>query len=229
MRLILTSSVLHVVRLSVASMALMAFDVELPDQAPIPAWREEALHSESDGPIPSPEKACRKNLRDLGVAFTAVPPLKGANGCAVPFPLKVTTLAPDIDLQPPAVINCRTARAAARLFQNAGMAAAERHFDARISAVNQASGYVCRRINGSKNISQHAFGNALDVAAIVLTEGRTVNIQKHDAGSAEAKFQKEIRNAACGIFTTVLGPGTNADHGDHFHFDMKRRRSPYCR
>ena len=29
-----------------------------------------------------------------------------------------------------------------------------------------------------------------------------------------------LRTTACGYFTTVLGPGSDAAHAEHFHFDL---------
>jgi hypothetical protein len=34
-----------------------------------------------------------------------------------------------------------------------------------------------------------------------------------------------VRKAACGPFRTVLGPGADADHSLHFHFDLEPRKS----
>ena len=36
---------------------------------------------------------------------------------------------------------------------------------------------------------------------------------------------------ACSYFTTVLGPGYDRAHKDHFHFDLMERRNGYkaCR
>jgi hypothetical protein len=47
---------------------------------------------------------------------------------------------------------------------------------------------------------------------------------KADAPEAEAKFLDALRKAACGPFKTVLGPGSDADHALHFHFDLAPRR-----
>lgn len=45
----------------------------------------------------------------------------------------------------------------------------------------------------------------------------------------ELTFLRAVHAGACGIFTTVLGPETNAAHHDHMHFDLKpRRASAYC-
>lgn len=42
-------------------------------------------------------------------------------------------------------------------------------------------------------------------------------------------FVRRIHKAACGTFSTVLGPEANDAHKDHFHLDMKKRRhSSFC-
>ena len=43
----------------------------------------------------------------------------------------------------------------------------------------------------------------------------------HDPQKA---FLKSIRDDACGIFGTVLGPGADEAHKSHLHLDMKERR-----
>jgi len=41
---------------------------------------------------------------------------------------------------------------------------------------------------------------------------------------------KAMHRAACGIFGTTLGPGSDRYHENHFHYDTARHRSgPYCR
>lgn len=43
------------------------------------------------------------------------------------------------------------------------------------------------------------------------------------------QFLREIHEAACGTFGTVLGPEANEAHRDHFHLDMaKRRYKSFC-
>ena len=56
---------------------------------------------------------------------------------------------------------------------------------------------------------------------------KPVEIGRTPEGSAEAKFEAEIRKGACDYFTTVLGPGSNAAHATHFHLDMQFRRGGY--
>ena len=99
--------------------------------------------------------------------------------------------------------------------------------------MRHASAYVCRMRASGEKISEHARGNALDISAFVLADGRIVEVREHDETREpeEKRFLRTIRKAACGPFKTVLGPGTDADHATHFHFDLAERRSgsTYCR
>ncbi|HET6390837.1 extensin family protein [Hyphomicrobium sp.] len=45
------------------------------------------------------------------------------------------------------------------------------------------------------------------------------------AKKAMSSFLRQAHEDACGIFGTVLGPDANAAHHDHFHLDMKERRT----
>jgi hypothetical protein len=48
---------------------------------------------------------------------------------------------------------------------------------------------------------------------------------------SKATFLREIHQGACGIFKTTLGPDSNDDHRNHFHYDLAARRGSalYCR
>jgi len=84
-------------------------------------------------------------------------------------------------------------------------------------------GYSCRspiRLP-SGNPNPHAKGIAIDLSAITLADRRRIAIG-HEADSTEALFSRTMRQAACGWFTTVLGPGTDAAHAEHFHLDTLR-------
>src|SRR5207245_10358232 len=57
--------------------------------------------------------------------------------------------------------------------------AALRWFGQPVVEIKQISAYSCRGMNGdpNANISEHAFGNALDIAAFVLADGRKVVVK----------------------------------------------------
>jgi hypothetical protein len=44
----------------------------------------------------------------------------------------------------------------------------------------------------------------------------------------KAEFVKHVHDEACHEFGTVLGPEANDAHKNHFHLDMKERRSDFC-
>jgi len=75
-------------------------------------------------------------------------------------------------------------------------------------------------------ISEHAFGNALDVAAFMLADGRVIKVKDGWRGSPEEQgFLRDVQGAACDQFSTVLAPGADAFHSDHIHVDLMRRAS----
>jgi hypothetical protein len=94
----------------------------------------------------------------------------------------------------------------------------------------QDSAYVCRTRNGTSELSEHAYGRAIDIGAFITAAGDTITVKaadgkdkKHDA------YLAAIRTAACGPFTTVLGPGSDPDHALHLHFDLAPRKGgPFC-
>ena len=83
-------------------------------------------------------------------------------------------------------------------------------------------------MNGNPNahISEHAFGNALDIASFVLADGHQVTVEQGWRGSPEEQgFLHDVQGSACNEFTTVLAPGANHYHYNHIHVDLMRRAS----
>jgi hypothetical protein len=68
-------------------------------------------------------------------------------------------------------------------------------------------------------ISAHASGLAADVASFELSNGRALPIEPNGDGHLRATVDA-IPVAACGWFTTVLGPGSDAAHAEHMHVDI---------
>jgi hypothetical protein len=213
---------------------LPAADAPLPEQKPVetgvksPELPKIPADPRSTAPrfdiIPPDETACRARLRTLGVVFKERPVQSDASGCALPYPLEVTKLSTTIALEPEALMNCAMAEAAARFATDVVSPAAKAEYGEELKTIGQASAYVCRPRNGSAKLSEHAFGNALDIARFTLAKGTAVDV-KPEPDPKAAKFLGAVRKAACGPFKTVLGPGSDADHALHFHFDLAPRRN----
>ncbi len=181
-------------------------------------------------PMPGQETACRERLTALGVEFEELKPVRDEeNGCAVPYPLKVTKLGTGIDLTPEATMNCQLAEAAARFMAQIVAPAAKAQFGAELKSVDQASAYVCRPRHNGLKLSEHAFGNALDIARFTLADDVQIDVEPEPI-EKNAQFLAAIRKAACGPFKTVLGPGSDPDHELHLHLDLQPRRngSTFC-
>ena len=98
----------------------------------------------------------------------------------------------------------------------------------RVVEIKQISAYSCRGMNGNPHahISEHAFGNALDIAAFTLADGRRVTVRGGWRGVPEEQgFLRDVHASACQQFNTVLAPGSNSHHEDHIHVDLMRRAS----
>ncbi|MCA1490820.1 extensin family protein [Sinorhizobium alkalisoli] len=181
-------------------------------------------------------RACLAALRTLGASFTEGARIDDGKGCGIDKPIEVNEILPGTSLKPEGTMRCETALALARWTRETAAPAAKVAFgpDAAIGSLNQASSYVCRlRNNGSTGkISEHARGNAIDIASITLKDGKTIDIQpRDDDGTLTGAFQRAITATACLYFTTVLDPGSDAAHETHLHFDVIERKNGYryCR
>ena len=176
---------------------------------------------------------CLADLDELGVQYTEVAPIipDDDKDCGVLRPLTITHVASDIEILPPATVRCDTARALGRWTQDFVLPASTR-LSARgeLTAMENGSGYVCRRRNNLPDgkLSEHAFGNAFDLMAFRFADGSRIAVQPREAdGSMEEAFQDATRGSACLEFSTVLGPGSNASHADHLHFDIIARNNGF--
>ncbi|MGJ7474286.1 extensin-like domain-containing protein [Pseudomonas fulva] len=112
------------------------------------------------------------------------------------------------------------------LFERHGLQpVAQRVLGQPVVQVDHLGSFACRNVYNRKagRLSQHASANALDIAGFRLRDGQRIVLARYWQGSGDkAVFLREVRQAACEHFSTVLGPEYNAAHRDHFHVDMGR-------
>jgi Extensin-like protein C-terminus len=133
-----------------------------------------------------------------------------------------------VAVKPAATLACPIVSVLDRWLADSVQPAAQRWFGARVVEIKQISAYSCRGMNGNSraHISEHAFGNALDIAAFTLSDGRRVTVKDGWKGMPEEQgFLRDVQAAACQQFNTVLAPGSNVYHYDHIHVDLMRRAS----
>jgi hypothetical protein len=172
--------------------------------------------------------ACLKRLQRLGVEFTRLPPMAPGQACHVAAPLDVTSLGSGVALTPQAILNCRTAEGLALWVRDSLVPASKKYLGAVPNKIVHDSAYVCRARNNAPGgkLSEHATANAVDIASIGFADRPPVAVGR-GAAASEKIFEMAIRRESCAFFTTVLGPGSNAAHATHFHFDEAQRRGGY--
>ncbi|MDK1387234.1 extensin family protein [Sinorhizobium sp. 8-89] len=185
---------------------------------------------------PEAHASCLAALKALGGTFVDAKRIDDGKGCGIDKPLRVSAVLPGVALKPEGTMRCAAALALARWTKESAIPAAATAFgpDTRITALNQASAYVCRRRNNATTgkISEHAHGNAVDIASFTLDDGRTIAIQPRDEdGTLTGAFQRAVTATACLYFTTVLDPGSDPAHETHLHLDVIERKNGYryCR
>jgi hypothetical protein len=151
---------------------------------------------------------------------------------SVPVPLgpsrgpQVTGSIGPVAVTPAATLACPIVSALDQWIAATVQPAAMRWFGQPVVEIKQISAYSCRGMNGQPGapISEHAFGNALDIAAFTLADGRKVVVQAGWNGLPEEQgFLHDVQGGACEEFTTVLAPGSNQYHYNHIHVDLMRR------
>jgi hypothetical protein len=205
----------HILRLSVWSLCLLGIAgcglFRLEQRAP---WRDAA------------ERQCLSagavRLSDY------VEPARGIDGpgaCGMIQPFKVSALAEgSVGLKSRALLACPILPVLDSWIATIVQPAAEIYFRSRVVEINAGS-YSCRNQNnawgGSR--SEHAFGNAVDVMSFRFANGYVVTVEGGWRGTRqEQDFLREVFIGSCRHFSTVLGPGSDPFHYNHFHLDLAR-------
>ncbi|SMO69352.1 extensin family protein [Paracoccus laeviglucosivorans] len=213
--------------------------LKYPDQPAAPAPQDATQPEASVGP-PVHEtlreddftySACLLGLSQLGAVYTQEAAITDPDqrDCGIDRPIMLQEPLPGIAINGGAMMRCETAWHLAHWLRDfVRPASAMLPGQPQLAGIEPGSTYQCRPTVGDKgvNLSEHAFGNAFDVAAFTFRDGSRLTIEpRKDSGDMAEAFQTAIRGAACLHFTTVLGPGANAAHDDHLHLDIKARDS----
>jgi hypothetical protein len=185
--------------------------------------------------MPRSEASCRAQLRRLGVEFQERPRISNGPSCGIDYPVKLSGLSGNIDVRPAVTLNCQTTLAFAKWVKGELAPSARYRYLTGVKTIVPMGGYSCRRMNNSRQrynpMSEHSRGNAIDVGAVILKNGHEIDVRKKGLFSfREGGLLKAVRNDSCKYFSTVLGPGSNAEHWNHFHFDLRSRKGSrrYC-
>ncbi len=184
------------------------------ERAERPVWRAQA------------ENACfARNLVKLSDTIVPSHAIDGPGICGMTRPLKVSALDDGkVAVDKTLTIDCPMIPALEAWLREIVEPDAEARFGQKVASLNVFGAYSCRPIDNEAGarLSEHAFGNAVDVAGFTLADGRTLQYVRDwkSSGSQEAAFLHDAHAGACQYFTTVLGPGSDVFHYNHIHLDL---------
>ncbi|MDQ0137008.1 hypothetical protein J2T08_004947 [Neorhizobium galegae] len=218
-------------------------DAAMPDEAKSNETKPGEQKAEAPPPPPPPPlvkedpeelKACLAELTSLGAKYEPTDPIDEGGGCGIESPIDVAEVLPGVSLGG-ATMRCKTALSMAHWLKDTVQPALNIAMPGRrITGLVPGSTYACRLRNSASTgkISEHARGNAFDVAAFKLDNGEKMTMKPRDEDpTMEGAFQRTATAGACLHFTTVLSPGSDAAHQNHLHLDVLERKDGYryCR
>lgn len=200
-----------------------------PEIIPLPRPRPAILPPAEVVTEPPAPSDCQLRLTADIAAIEILPPVTGAQGCGIDDAVRLSAVMTKdrmrIAVTPPATLRCAMAEAVASWVRDEGAAIAG-SLGAPLGGIANYAAYECRgrnRIVGAQ-ISEHGKGNALDIRAFTLVNGKSYEL----TDTAVSKATRErLKASACARFTTVLGPGSDGYHEGHIHIDIAARRNGY--
>ncbi|MGH6874678.1 MAG: extensin family protein, partial [Aestuariivirgaceae bacterium] len=122
---------------------------------------------------------CRDELALLGADFSIAADIKGTGVCHVTNPVQlrsVATPAGRLELPGAPLLNCAFAQQFVVWLSDVAAPLVAGFGEARLSSISTGTSYQCRARNGdlAGKMSEHAFGNAVDITGIALTNSRRI-------------------------------------------------------
>ncbi len=205
-----------------------AAPIAIPQQTAPP---QEAFASfpeqEDSAPVAAPSP-CNSRLAQVA-GFRPLGTLVAPGECGAPDAVLLETVTlPDkskVAIAPPATLRCAMAEAVTAWLRD-DVAPAAQKLGAPLRRLDNLGSYECRgrdRVRGA-TLSEHGRADALDVHGFRLGDGQVIVLADP---KAPKDFRDDVREAACARFSTVLGPGSDAEHAEHVHVDLEERRNDY--
>jgi Extensin-like protein C-terminus len=172
------------------------------------------------------EKACvSQKPFEVSAYIQPAREIDGPGICGLYYPFKVSALLDGrVGLNSAYTLDCPMVARLNAWVSETVQPAARARFGEELAEITAMGAYSCRTMNNQPGgrISEHAFGNAIDIGGFRLASGREISIRRDWwRGDEQTRaFLQDVHSGACGHFTTVLGPGSNIFHYNHIHLDL---------
>jgi hypothetical protein len=169
-------------------------------------------------------ESCVAELKSNGVSFDPLGDFK-EKGCELTGAVRLHVVATTfgaVTISGDPTMLCSFARQFTSWVRDVGAPLTFAYTDQKLVGIETGPGLVCRtRYNDpNEKVSEHAKGDAIDIASFLLSNRSRIPVKESTATTPiEKKLIRTFRTTGCGYFTTVLGPGSNAAHEKHLHFD----------
>jgi hypothetical protein len=183
----------------------------------------------------TPRPEARECLASLGASranFTPLPDQYFGAGCSTVNTVRLASLQADhslLALSNLGPVTCPLASTFAAWARYGVDRAAREILGSSLVRIETMGSYSCRNVAGSEHRSAHATASAIDISGFVLADGRRITVLADwtRGTPAERRFLQVVHASACKRFGTVLGPGYNTAHQNHFHVELSG--SSFCR
>ena len=223
---------------ALAPLACITAAMGMADKPPLPPLRPPEFAAPAEAPLKprseasneGPPSACLAKLIASGASAEAEPtPAVSVEGCGINAPVRLSSITVSgdlVSLSDRPLVACEFALALADYVRLIVAPLGQAMLHAKVAGIETGPGYACRTRDhiARAKISAHGHGLAVDFIGIALADKRRVLIERQ-ADADEASFVRAIRTAACGWFTTVLGPGANSFHANNMHLDIEQHGS----
>jgi hypothetical protein len=182
----------------------------------------------SCGHAPSPQEsgsACLADLDARGVVYRSVDMGEPKEQrCRVPTPVKLSRV--DVPLSRAATMSCFLADRLAAFERGPLQKLAMQDLGRSVARIDHLGAYSCRASTGRHaQLSEHAYGLAIDISGFRLSDGTSISVERDwTRAGPKSAFLHHLASAACGYFSVVLTPSSNAEHFNHFHLDLGPER-----
>lgn len=198
-----------------------------PRRPEVPARQSPVRDAEA--PADRETLQCHVALARAHVGFRVVPDRVFGGGCSALGAVQLTEIGTPVTNL--GAMRCPLARAFAEWVQGSVQPEAARRLGSPVRRIESFGTYACRSVNSQPGarLSEHAFANAVDIAAFVLADGRRITVlDQWNGEDADARaFLRAIHRDGCRRFSVGLSPDSDAYHRNHLHFDLGA--GPYCR